>query len=167
MKSLTGRNNTSDRRATISWNDPASPFRIYEYGILFENKMYKSPIHTLVAIVYGSEFFEKHVLHNYAPTFIMQNFCKCCTVASDADFIRYFDNIFCLEPAQIETVISEAIDTLFKAIYENYASLFVNTTPSLFAPDIVLFCKESKLMKRICMLFVSQCKKTQSMMFVS
>lgn len=164
MHSRCNKNNTSDAVEVIRWNDAASPFRIYNNGIIYEKAVYKSPMHVLVAIVYGTDFFNEHVLHNYDPKFIAQNFCHFCGIESDADFVHHLRKTFCIEPAVIETVIDQSIELLTTTLFEQRPLMFNNITSTKYAPEIMSFCRKSKLMLRICTAFAKRCYEHKSML---
>jgi len=164
MQSLRGKNNTTDAAAATNWNDASSPFRIYNNGILYNNALYKSPMHVLVAIVYGTAFFDENVLHNYDSKFIAQNFCQFCAVESDSEFLHHLRKEFCIAPTTIATVINKALDVLLPLLFEQRPLLFVGTSKRLFCPEIRNFYASSKLLRHICVAFAARCASHTSMM---
>lgn len=157
MHSRIGKNNTTDNIKFIDWNDPASPFRIYHRGILYENNLYKSPMHLLVIIIYGKEFFDAQVLHNYEPALISELLCNHCPVANDANFVHQFSKPFCIPLKEIETVLDDALDVLMPLLFTQRPLLFNQNPARTFVTSIINFYKNCPLLAKICAKFVRRC----------
>lgn len=157
MRSRFGKNNTTDTMNFVDWNDAASLFRIYHRGILYGNTLYKSPIHTLIAILYGDEFFQQQVLQNYDPKFVSQLLFQFCGVPSDSEFVRDLGKAFCILPNEIEKVLDDAIAVLALILFDQRPHLFINVPPRQLTPSIVKFAEKSPLLVKTCKKFLMRC----------
>ncbi len=131
-------------RNKINWDSAMSPFRHFENGIGYGGELYPTPMHVLVILMHGEEFYRRLVvLDNYDARFIAQIF-------------------FCMKPA---TSLHELYKNHFtlphnahlhaprvvKLIQEQYPLLLEEVLPNrMFCESIVHFCTHSKLLKEFC-----------------
>lgn len=131
-------------RNKIQWDSVMSPFRHYENGIAHGGELYPTPMHVLVVLMYGEDFYRKMVvLDNYDAIFIAKiTFC----MKSDTLLHELYKGYFTL-PQNIHVHAS----TIAHLVINQYPLLLSEVVANrVFADSILQFCTHSPLLNGFC-----------------
>lgn len=129
----------------IDWDSVMSPFRHFEYGINHNERLYPTPIHILVVLLYGEAFYERMaVLDNYDAMFLAG---LVFSMRIDSALATLYRSYFVNTPDRI----SDHAKYLGRIVSEQYPLLLMEVTPNRsFSESVLLFCSSSTELKVFC-----------------
>lgn len=129
----------------IDWDGIMSPFRHFEYGINHNERLYPSPIHVLVVLLYGEDFYERlAVLDNYDARFLSG---LIFSIRIDSALATMYRSHFIKTP----DTVSDHAKYLGRIVSEQYPLLLMEVTPNRpFSESVLLFYSSSVGLKTFC-----------------